>query len=150
MAENVYEALFILDSNRYARDSAGISGQIAAMVQKYDGKMLASRLWEERRLAYPIAGQRKGAYWLSYFRVDSSHLDAIRRDCHLNEAIVRELILKVDSRIVDALVSHAQSTSADPNKPIPRSEPVVAVAALAAVAEGDMDVDVDAIDAIGE
>jgi small subunit ribosomal protein S6 len=129
LAENVYEGLFILDSNRYARDPGGVSGQIAAMLQKYDGKMLASRLWEERRLAYPIAGQRKGAYWLAYFRLDSAHVDAVRRDCQLNDSILRELILKVDSRIVDALVSHAQSTVADAGKPKPRPEPVpVAVA----------------------
>ena len=127
MAENVYEGLFILDSNRYARDPGGVSGQIAALVQKYDGKILVSRLWEERRLAYAIAGQRKGAYWLAYFRLDSSHIDALRRDCHLNESILRELLLKVDSRIVDALVSHATSTVTDANKPKPRPEPAVPV-----------------------
>lgn len=140
MAENAYEGLFILDSNRYARDPAGVSGQIAAMVEKYGGTILVSRLWEERRLAYPIAGQRKGAYWLAYFRLDSSHLDAIRRDCQLNESILREMVLKVDSRIVDALVSHAQSSGTDANKPKPRTEPAVVAVGVA----------VDAIDLDGE
>jgi small subunit ribosomal protein S6 len=111
LAENVYEGLFIFDSNKYARDPAGVSGQIAALVQKYKGTVLASRLWEERRLAYPIEGQRKGTYWLTYFRLASGELDALRRDCKINETILRELILKVDARIVDALVSHAQSAS---------------------------------------
>ncbi len=131
MAENVYEGLFIFDSNRYARDPAGVSGQIATLVGKYDGTVLASRLWEERRLAYPINGQRKGTYWLTYFRLDSSHLDAIRRDCRINESILRELMLKVDARIVDALVSHTQAAT-DAAK---ARRPAAAPAAVSAVEE---------------
>lgn len=111
MAENAYEGLFIFDSNRYARDPAGVSGQIAAMVEKYNGTILANRLWEERRLAYPINGQRKGTYWLTYFRLDSKHLESLRRDCQINETILRELMLKVDPRIIDALVAHTQAAT---------------------------------------
>lgn len=113
MAINVYEGLFIFDSNRYARDQAGVSGQIADFVRKTGGEILASRLWEERRLAYPIKGQRKGTYWLAYFKLDGRQLQAIERDCQLSESILRALILKVDPRIVDALVSHALATTAD-------------------------------------
>lgn len=107
MAKNVYEAMFIFDSNRFARDPGGVSGAIATLVQKFGGEMLASRLWEERRLAYPINGQRKGTYWLSYFRLESRDLVNFNRETSLNESIMRSLVLKVDPRIVDALVSHA-------------------------------------------
>lgn len=107
MAENVYEGMFILDSNRYARDPGGISGQIPEIIQKLGGSMLASRLWEDRRLAYPIDGHRKGTYWLTYFKLDSGQLTALNRQCQLSESIVRVLFLKVDPRIVDALVQHA-------------------------------------------
>ena len=69
MADNVYEGMFILDSNRYGHDPEGVSGQIHEMIQKLGGKMLVSRLWEERRLAYPIKAHRKGTYWLTYFRL---------------------------------------------------------------------------------
>lgn len=109
MALNVYEGMFILDSNRYARDPGGVSNQIAETIQKVGGTMLASRLWEERRLAYPINGQRKGTYWLTYFRLDSTKLSLLNREFQLNETVMRSLILKVDPRIVDALVSHAQA-----------------------------------------
>lgn len=109
MAENVYEGMFIFDSNRYARDPAGASGQIEVMVKKCGGTMLASRLWEERRLAYPIGGQRKGTYWLAYFRLDSDQVATINRQCRLSEDILRALVLKVEPRIVDTLVSHAKA-----------------------------------------
>jgi small subunit ribosomal protein S6 len=107
VAANVYEGMFILDSNRYARDAAGVSGQIPEMIQKLGGEMLASRLWEERRLAYPVNGHRKGTYWLTYFKLNSSELVNLNRQCHLSDNILRTLFLKVDPRIADALVSHA-------------------------------------------
>jgi small subunit ribosomal protein S6 len=107
VAVNVYEGMFILDSNRYSRDQVGTSGQIADMIQKLDGEMLASRMWEERRLAYPINGHRKGTYWLTYFKLESNQLTALNRQCQLSDSILRTLFLKVDPRIADALVSHA-------------------------------------------
>ena len=108
LAHNVYECMFILDSNNYARDPSGVSGRIPKMVVQFGGEVLASRLWNEQRLAYPIKGHRKGTYWLSYFRMDSTKLAAFRRACQLNEDIIRSLMLKVDPRLVDALVAHAR------------------------------------------
>lgn len=131
MAKHVYEAMFIFDSNRFGRDPAGVSGAIATMAQKFGGEILASRLWEERRLAYPINGQRKGTYWLTYLRLESKELVNLNREISLNESIMRSLVLKVDPRIVDALVSHATQTStaapaaAEAPKP-PRQEAVAA------------------------
>jgi len=109
LAKNVYEGMFILDANRFGRDADAVSGQISEMIEKSGGEMLVSRLWEERRLAYPIAGQRKGVYWLTYFRLDSNRVAAIRRQCLLSDDILRVLFLKVEPRIVDALVEHAQA-----------------------------------------
>jgi small subunit ribosomal protein S6 len=99
--------MFIFDSNRFGRDPQAISGQIPQMVEEAGGEVLVSRLWEERRLAYPIAGHRKGTYWLSYFRLDPAQLKGIERKCRLSESIIRVLFLKVDPRIVDTLVAHA-------------------------------------------
>jgi small subunit ribosomal protein S6 len=101
--------MFILDSNRYGRDSGGVSSQISDLVSKLGGTMLVSRLWEERRLAYPINGQRKGTYWLTYFRLDGTKLTTLNRECQINDNILRSLVLKVDPRIVDALVAHAKA-----------------------------------------
>jgi small subunit ribosomal protein S6 len=128
--------MFILDANRYARDAAGVSGQINELVRKHGGEMLASRLWEERRLAYPIDGHRKGAYWLTYFRLDSSQLSKITRECQLSDTILRSLVLKVDARIADALVEHARSDrkpkEAEARPPAPGVAPAPAPAAAPA------------------
>lgn len=107
MARNVYECLFILDSNRYARDPGGVSGTISEMIEGLEGKILANRLWNEQRLAYPINGHIKGTYWLTYFELESTRLPELDRACHLNEAVVRQLVLKIDPRLVEPMVAHA-------------------------------------------
>ena len=133
---NVYEAMFILDSNRFGRDPDGTSAQLADLIQKAGGEILVSRLWEERRLAYPIKGQRKGTYWLIYLGLDSLQLAGLRRQLDITEGILRYLFLKVDPRIVDALVTHARSA------PIPAVAPAeegaVAVAAEVEAVVGEV------------
>jgi len=142
LARNVYEAMFILDSTRFGRDPDGTSSQLTDMIQKAGGEILVSRLWEERRLAYPIKGQRKGTYWLIYLRLDPLQLAGLRRQFEISESILRFLFLKIDPRIVDALVAHAQSA------PIPSVSPpeeAPAVVAVAEISEIDEDVEVDEI-----
>ncbi|HTN74554.1 MAG TPA: 30S ribosomal protein S6 [Pirellulaceae bacterium] len=108
MATNVYETMFILDSNRYARDPGAVSGTVAEIIQKFEGEVLVSRLWNEQKLAYPIDGHRKGTYWLAYFQLDSSKLVEFNRALQLTDSIVRSLTVKVDPRLVEPLVSHAR------------------------------------------
>ena len=107
MATKVYEGLFLFDSNRYARDPSGVPGSVDETIKEAGGEMLASRLWAEQKLAYPINGHRKGTYWLTYFRLDTDKLVGINRQFQLNEAILRNLVLSVDERLVEPLVEHA-------------------------------------------
>lgn len=130
MAErtNVYEAMIIFDSNRFARERAGMAAEVEKIIQAEKGEVLVSRLWEERRLAYAIAGQRKGAYWLIYFRGPSSMLTALNRQWEINDAILRHLVLKIHPHIVDVVLEHAK---AGPQAPAPA--PVAAPAAASKV-----------------
>jgi small subunit ribosomal protein S6 len=107
--------MFILDSGHYSRDPQTVSGQIPQMIEESGGEVLVSRLWDERRLAYPIKRQRKGTYWLTYFRVDGSKLAELTRKCRLSDTILRHLFVKIDRRIVDTLVQHARSGQAMPS-----------------------------------
>ena len=109
MASNIYEGLFILDSNRYASDAAGSVAQINQAIESCEGEILASRLWEERRLAYPIGQHRKGTYWLTYFRLESTRVPEVERNAQLSDAIIRSLVTKIDPQIAATLVQHALS-----------------------------------------
>jgi small subunit ribosomal protein S6 len=133
--------LYILDPNKYSRDPATVSGELSEMITQAGGEILASRLWEERRLAFPIKGHRKGTYWLTYFRVNTGQLTGINRQCQLNENIIRSLFLRVEPRIVDALVSHALASG---GPVVERRGPAVAQtgeAAAVVVEEGATEVE---------
>lgn len=111
MATNVYECMLIFDSNKYAQDQAGVSGVMNDLITKNGGEVLVSRLWNEQKLAYPIGHHRKGTYWLMYFRLDSSKLADINSALRINETVLRSLTLKVEPRLVEALVEHASGTA---------------------------------------
>jgi len=111
LAANVYECMFILDSNRYARDPHGVQESINNAASSIGGEILVSRLWSEQKLAYPINGNRKGTYWLTYFRLEGSKLTEFERANQLNDNVMRSLTLKIDPRLVDHLVAHAKGES---------------------------------------
>jgi small subunit ribosomal protein S6 len=113
---NVYEAMFIFDSNRYARERAAMPAEVEKAIKNAGGEVVVSRLWEERRLAYPIAGQRKGTYWLFYFRGPSSIIAPLNREWEIQDGILRHLVLKVHPHLVDVVLEHAK---AGPSQPAP-------------------------------
>ena len=119
---NVYEAMFILDPNRYARERAAFPAEVEGMIKSAGGDVLVSRLWEERRLAYPINGQRKGTYWLIYFRGLSSIVEPLNRQWEMYEGVLRHLVLKVHPHLVDAVLEHAKAGPAPP-APAPAPAP---------------------------
>jgi len=109
MATNVYEGLFIFDSDLYAKGADEVSSQVAGIVEQFGGEVLLSRVWDERKLAYPIKGQRRGTYWLAYFRIDPTTVKDLTRQFQLSDSILRFLILLVEPRLVDTLVEHAKA-----------------------------------------
>jgi small subunit ribosomal protein S6 len=111
--------MIIFDSNRFARERAALPAEIEKTIKTESGDVLVSRLWEERRLAYPIAGQRKGTYWLYYFRGPSSMLTSLNRQWEIHDGILRHLVLKVHPHLVDAVLEHDKAGPAPPASPAP-------------------------------
>ncbi len=118
MSVNVYEGLFILDANEYARDPAGTVAEVEKLFSEQGAELLASRLWEERRLAYPIKKQHKGVYWLTYFRTEGSRLTELNRQARLNERFLRHMFIKIDPRIADHLVAVARGEATPEDAPV--------------------------------
>ena len=131
MAQNVYENMVILDSNKYAQDPNGLAGLIPGLVGKCGGEVLVSRLWNEQKLAYPIDGHKKGTYWLTYFRLDSQKLTDLTREIRISENIVRSMTLKVEPRLVEALVEHAKGGGKAKPAETPEADPAAALSAPA-------------------
>jgi small subunit ribosomal protein S6 len=89
-------------------------------------------------LAYPINGQSKGTYWLTYFRVDSGAIAELNHQTKLNESVLRSLVLVIDPRLVDTMVAHASggavATESEGTEPA-KKEPGEKEATTAAAAE---------------
>ncbi len=112
MAAYVYECMFLLDTTKVAGDVKAAGEQLQAQLVRHKAEILAMRPWDERRLAYPVNGHKKGLYYLTYFRVEGNTLANIERDFHLNEMILRFLILRVDRKLVDAMLALARDEHA--------------------------------------
>lgn len=111
MPVNTYEGMFVLDSSKVAINWDESVKVVHDILAKHDAEIVASRQWDERRLAYPVEGHKKGTYLLTFFRTDGSNLKEIEADCRLNELILRDLILKVHPKLVDVTVSQAMTST---------------------------------------
>ncbi len=98
MAEHpirLYEGLFLLAQSATA-DLAAATEAVRNMITRHGGEILILRKWDERKLAYPIRGQKRGLYLITYFKAPSSALTAIDRDAVLSEIVLRAMVIKAD------------------------------------------------------
>jgi small subunit ribosomal protein S6 len=130
MPANVYECMFLLDTNKVAGDVNAAAKQLHAILERNQAEVLASRPWDERRLAYPIKKHKKGLYYLTYFRTEGKNIANIERDCALNETILRCMVLAIDPKLVEAMLAMARDEHAvalqTVNEPPPDDEEVLA------------------------
>jgi small subunit ribosomal protein S6 len=104
--------MFLLDTTKVAGDVPGAAQQLHAILEKNHAEMLASRPWDDRRLAYPIKGHKKGLYYLTYFRTDGKNLTTIEHDLSLNEMVLRTMVLKVDPKLEETMLTLARDEHA--------------------------------------
>ncbi len=93
-----YEAMIILDSAKAGTDWEGVSGRLREMMEREGAEIESVEKWDERRLAYEIKGQRRGAYVLVHFSAPPGALVGIRRGFGLSEDVVRALVLRPMAR----------------------------------------------------
>jgi len=104
--------MFLLDTNKVGGDVPAATKQIHSLLERHQAEILASRPWDERRLAYPVEGHKKGLYYLTYFRTEGKNLRPLEHDVALNEMIVRSLVLRVDPKHVDTMLAIARDEHA--------------------------------------
>jgi len=115
MPVNVYECMFLLDTNKVAGDVAAAAKVLHTILERNHAEVLVSRVWEDKRLAYPIKGHKKGLYYLVYFRTEGNNVVTLEHDFALAELILRQLILHVDPKLVEAMLNVARDEHAAPH-----------------------------------
>jgi small subunit ribosomal protein S6 len=109
--QSTYEGMFLLDSAKAATAWDDTVKHVHDILTKHASEIVASRQWDERRLAYAIDGHKKGTYLLTYFKTDGAHLKEIVADCRLSDVVLRELVLKVHPKLADHLVNQAMTSN---------------------------------------
>jgi small subunit ribosomal protein S6 len=112
MPANVYECMFLLDPNKVAGNVPEAAKQLHGLLERHQAEVLASRPWDERRLAYPVSGHKKGLYYLTYFRTEGKNLAPLEGDFRLNETILRHLVIKVDPKLESIMLAVARDEHA--------------------------------------
>lgn len=112
MPVNDYECLIMLDTSKVAGDLPTAVQQIHTIYEKHHCEVLASRPWDERRLSYQIGNQKKALYYLTYFRSEGKNIDGIEHDFHLNESIMRHMILKIEPKWAEKMLELAKDEHA--------------------------------------
>jgi small subunit ribosomal protein S6 len=104
--------MFLLDTNKVSGDMSAAAQQLHAIFAKNSAEVLASRPWDERRLAYPVNNHKKGLYYLTYFRAEGKVLVNIEHDVSLNEMVLRSLVLHIDPKMVEQMLALARDEHA--------------------------------------
>jgi len=92
----LYEALFLMSQTALASDSEGTIAHVKEMLDRADAETLDLRQWDERKLAYPIEGQKRGTFLISYFKARPTQIANIERDCNLSEQVLRVMFVRAD------------------------------------------------------
>src|SRR5262245_53530955 len=112
MPVELYETMFLLDSAKLAAEPDAVRNHLIATLQKHGAEVLVQRPWDDRKLAYPIKKQKKGSYYVVYYRLESRKQHDVDRDLKLNESILRYLPANVDTKWAEAVMDVAQHDTA--------------------------------------
>lgn len=92
-SRSLYEGMFLLDQRAGVEFQAGLD-KVREILENAGAEVVALNKWDERKLAYPIRGQKRGTYLLGLFRVEGAKITPIERSCHLSEEVLRVMITR--------------------------------------------------------
>lgn len=107
---NTYETMFLLDATKLAADADAVRTQVHHLIERHGGQIITAREWNyNQKLAYPIEKQKKGAFHIVYYTLESTKQQPLERDFQLAEGVVlRQLTLKLDPKWQETILGIAR------------------------------------------
>jgi small subunit ribosomal protein S6 len=93
----LYESMFLLDNQAVRAGWKQAKASVTDVLGKHGARVATARRYDERKLAYPIRGRRRGTYLLAYYEIDPDQTDGLRRELDLSETVLRYLQLAVEA-----------------------------------------------------
>ena len=87
----LYETMFLVNGARAKENVEPLVAELTEMVARTGGEVVNCDKWEERKLAYQIAHQRRGVYVLCHWNGPPDAPAKLERACRLSEAVLRVL-----------------------------------------------------------
>ena len=93
---NLYEGMFILSATLSEEARGKALERVLAEITSRNGEVQKIHEQGRSKLAYEIEGHREGYYYVVYFSVNPAAIGDMRREYHLNEDLIRFMMLRTD------------------------------------------------------
>ena len=93
-----YETMFILKPTLTEEETVAQIDAIKAIIEKNGGEIVATDNMGTRQLAYEIEKQKRGYYFVAYFKGEPSGIKEIERNYRINENLIRFIFIKYESK----------------------------------------------------
>lgn len=93
---NLYEGMFLMSQSAVGGGLDAAIEFVREALGRIDAEVVTLRKWDDRKLAYPIKGQKRGIFLISLFRADGSRLTEVERVCNLSEQVLRVMMTRCD------------------------------------------------------
>lgn len=101
---NTYEGMFLFPQVA-SSDLKAAQEHVEYLIGRGEGEIISLAKWDERRLAYEIKGNRRGLYFLTYFKATGEGAIEIERQVNISEQLLRAMILKADLIPADVIAA---------------------------------------------
>lgn len=94
-SKNIYEGLFLFPHG-VTSNLQGAADHVHSLLDRAEADVISFKKWDERRLAYEIKGNKRGVYFLAYFKAPAENMTGLERDCNLSDQLLRAMFLRAD------------------------------------------------------
>ena len=84
-----YETIYVLRSDIDADSAEKVQARFAEVVDREQGKLVKVEAWGRRKLAYPVAKQKKGVYVYVKYVGKGGLVQEIERNLKLSDAVIK-------------------------------------------------------------
>ena len=91
-----YELALIVDTQRPNQEVDETVAHYETLLGEQGAEVVDVDRWGARKLAYEIHKRQQGDYTFFQFRAEPSAIANVDRECRLDEAVLRHLILQVE------------------------------------------------------
>ncbi len=100
-----YEGLFLFPQAATA-DLQSALDHVSEILHRAHAEVISMSKWDERKLAYDIDGNKRGVYFLAYFKCDTKNVISIERDTRLSERMLRALVTRADHVLPEEMAAN--------------------------------------------